>query len=93
MQHPKSGGVWNFMIIAKIWAITNQNETQLSEFQTVQSNGLAQVIISGTNVSDSHLQLKALGLRVSSEFFKRTAAAAYEWRTLHSDNWVQNKQW
>ena len=75
-----------------MWAITNQNETQLSEFQTVQSNGLAQVIISGTNVSDSHLQLKALGLRVSSEFFKRTAAAD-EWRTLHSDNWVQNKQW
>ena len=44
----------------------------------MQSNGLAQVIISGTNVSDSHLQLKALGLRVSSEFFKRTAAAYEE---------------
>ena len=45
----------------------------------MQSNGLAQVIISGTNVSDSHLQLKALGLRVSSEFFKRTAAAYEEY--------------
>ena len=59
-------------------AFGDKNETQLSEFQTVQSNGLAQVIISGTNVSDSHLQLKALGLRVSSEFFKRTAAAYEE---------------
>ena len=77
--------------VAKIWAITNQNETQLSEFQTVQSNGLAQVIISGTNVSDSHLQLKALGLRVSSEFFKRTAAA-YEEHYICSDNWVHIKQ-